>query len=674
MERWHIPFLGLAEIPRRLTDFEIERFFTLTEAEIRELADPRKTPLLQVAAAIQIGFVRLSGRTLSRVKMVPTQVLDHIGRQLKVTAPSIASLRTLYRKRERTLWDHQAWAIKAAGFQTLANRQQRVLLSRLKERAEEVDTIDELVRFAREWLYDRKILLPGDRPLRDLARRALAHTEHGIHKMMCARIPETQRQRWFNEMFKRRDREGISVLEWLMTPPGKRSKRELSARFERIDYLKSLGIDKIALDDVPYEKLKSLAQAMRMRRPSRFREIQEPRRTLELVAFLRVTLMQATDTAIQLVSWRTLDLVRHAKHATEKDLRAQLTSRAQILEEIKHVAFDSSLSDADCRAQVQTLVESPALSPPISRSAAVREYLCNQRRRIRPVLHTLVSLEIEARSDEPVVATLQRLEQFYADGTTALPTDHGCKVSKAWSSIVEGEDRRRALAGLEAATLIGIRKAFRRGSAWVDHSVSYRDPDRILISPEEWARTRKRRYDQLSMPESADLFLKRVLASLEAGLAAVGEAVAQGRLRIEDGHIHMPAMHAAPEPEGLKPYKSRLFLAIKAAQLPEVLLDVDSDTRFSWLLLGRAPDSEQELLALYGALLAHGTALEATGVAKMIPGLNEEHVRKYMRLLESEDRLEEANRVVLEYQRRHAVIQYWGAANLASSDMLALDA
>ncbi|GAC1402279.1 MAG: hypothetical protein NVSMB52_16210 [Chloroflexota bacterium] len=54
-------------------------------------------------------------------------------------------------------------------------------------------------------------------------------------------------------------------------------------------------------------------------------------------------------------------------------------------------------------------------------------------------------------------------------------------------------------------------------------------------------------------------------------------------------------------------------------QFPDVMVTVDSLTRFSWMLLQRTPHDVNELLTLYAALVAHGTELEATDVLRMIP-------------------------------------------------------
>jgi TnpA family transposase len=113
--------------------------------------------------------------------------------------------------------------------------------------------------------------------------------------------------------------------------------------------------------------------------------------------------------------------------------------------------------------------------------------------------------------------------------------------------------------------------------------------------------------------------------------------------------------------------------AIGSIQFPNLLLEIDSHTRFSWQLLGRAPQSERELLALYGALIAQGSELGAARVALMIPGLPVKDILQAMQLLEEEGALTKANAVVLEFLRRHDIVSHWGDGSLASSDMITLE-
>ena len=97
---------------------------------------------------------------------------------------------------------------------------------------------------------------------------------------------------------------------------------------------------------------------------------------------------------------------------------------------------------------------------------------------------------------------------------------------------------------------------------------------------------------------------------------------------------------------------------------------VDAATGYSEALLGHRAQSTGELVALYGALLAHGTDADAKGVASMIPGLEPTQVTVAMRALEGSCRLRRANERVAEFQSRIPIAALWGNGDKASADMV----
>ena len=82
MDRWRATFLGLKQLPRELTAFEIEAFFNYTTTE-REVIEARRRPELKLGLALQIGFLRMSGR--------PAQ--SRAGRAARAVAPSRPPIR-----------------------------------------------------------------------------------------------------------------------------------------------------------------------------------------------------------------------------------------------------------------------------------------------------------------------------------------------------------------------------------------------------------------------------------------------------------------------------------------------------------------------------------------------------------------------------------------------------
>jgi len=97
MNDWLSTYLGRGALPRDLSGFEIEAFFTFTASELA-LIEARRGPSLKLGLALQIGFLRMSGRLLDAVRIVPPALWKHLGEQFGEPAPDLASLRTMYRR------------------------------------------------------------------------------------------------------------------------------------------------------------------------------------------------------------------------------------------------------------------------------------------------------------------------------------------------------------------------------------------------------------------------------------------------------------------------------------------------------------------------------------------------------------------------------------------------
>jgi hypothetical protein len=186
---------------------------------------------------------------------------------------------------------------------------------------------------------------------------------------------------------------------------------------------------------------------------------------------------------------------------------------------------------------------------------------------------------------------------------------------------------------------------------------------------------RDQHVDLLGMPKSAEPFLEPLLANLLAGMGAIEEAQRRGKIEIgADGLLHLPAITALPGQ--VEPMRTRetIYKLIGNVQFPDLLLEVDAATNFSDALLGHRAQSAGELVALYGALLAHGTDVDAKGVASMIAGLEPSQISMAMRALEGSGRLRRANERVSEFQSRIPIAALWGDGDKASADMMSLDA
>lgn len=113
-----------------------------------------------------------------------------------------------------------------------------------------------------------------------------------------------------------------TVLEWLKTPSKRHSPSTVAETLEKIAFLKDLGASTWALESIPLEKQRGYAQALQARRPAKTREFSPASQTIELVFFLRVTLLELTDSVIYQAGRRVSDLVRQAYDKTRRGKRA----------------------------------------------------------------------------------------------------------------------------------------------------------------------------------------------------------------------------------------------------------------------------------------------------------------------------------------------------------------
>lgn len=514
----------------------------------------------------------------------------------------------------------------------------------MRQDAQESLTLDELLQHARYWLYERRIMMPAERTLRDLGRSIRAEIERQVVTMIQTAIPEPQLARAEAVLSTQHGVSGMTVLEWLKTPPARHSPTTITETLEKIRFLKDLGTHTWELDAVPIEKQRAWAQRIQARRPVKIRELKAPTRTLELVFFLRVTLLELTDSLLYQTGRRVSDLVRQAyEKTTAKQARSAVDYRQRLLA-IKALVGDAKRSAEERLAEISKLLEDQSGKPPASHAASVRETLTEDNQRIRNLLIPLRELEFAGRDAEQSLRQLALIGRLHDSGTAELPRNCEVPVSASWRDMIDDDDRKRALRALEASAITGLRKGLRRGSVWINHSLSFRERDRLLIPSVQWEGERDRHLSSLALPSTANAFLDRLTEHLKASLAALDEAREAGRVTVgPDGTLHLSALEALPTDGLSRKTRDMLFKAIGTAQFADLIMEMDAHTGFSEVLLAaRKARHAHELVALYGALIAHGTEIDAKAVAAMTPQLDAAHVSTATRALEMPGRLPSA--------------------------------
>ena len=140
---YQLRFVGADRLPRTLSEFDVARFFSLLPDDAKEIEERFRADR-RLGVAVQFVFLRASGRPLDRLAIVPKALLHHLAKELGVARTSIASLRSIYRRRE-TLYDHQRWARERLGLRNFDGDEPAAL--------QELASLDELVKGAERWLF-----------------------------------------------------------------------------------------------------------------------------------------------------------------------------------------------------------------------------------------------------------------------------------------------------------------------------------------------------------------------------------------------------------------------------------------------------------------------------------------------------------------------------------------
>jgi Domain of unknown function (DUF4158) len=231
---------------------------------------------------LHIGFICLSGQPLDAKRIVPASLWRHLGTELGVANPEIASLKAMYR-RGRTLLEYQQAACNYLGVKRMREHQRRALVRALRDEVQRSGDSDQLLVFAHTWLYRHKLLIPHARALRAF--------ESATNQSIAEAVPSDLLNRWRAVLTAARSG-GQTTQSWLWaTPANKHSTRQMTELFERIEALYALDVQ-MPLRDVSDWTLTRFARPLAGSSPSVNARIKAPSRIVEVACFFALLLVE----------------------------------------------------------------------------------------------------------------------------------------------------------------------------------------------------------------------------------------------------------------------------------------------------------------------------------------------------------------------------------------------
>ena len=372
-------------------------------------------------------------------------------------------------------------------------------------------------------------------------------------------------------------------------------------RPEKVRYLKALGAHDWNLSAVSLAKQQAYARQVQARRPVKTRDIKPSRQLIELVCFLRVTLLELTDVALLRSSRRSQQLFREAADKAQSNRAAGHDQPRP-----------SSCQGASCPPRRNQDLASPrhrGQGTPLAELAEtaggsfvsqVRKALAEDSQRVHACLAALKDLDFGGGSGDPGFEQWKAWAELQRQGSDR---DQGRRPAAltwvqpgmAWCET-STHARVPGLRGLHDDVAAQEPASRQR---WLDHSLSFRERDQMLIPPAQWA---VQRDEQVELLRDAHVGgrVPGALAGQPRGRhlrRGRGAATRQDRDRA-DGMLHLPAITALADQSEPVRTRETIYKFIGSVQFPDLLLEVDAATGYSEVAAGPPRAFPGELVAL----------------------------------------------------------------------------
>ena len=452
----------------------------------------------------------------------------------------------------------------------------------------------------------------------------------------------------------------ISRIEWLGAVPSSKAAKGLEEQTQKIGFLKELGAAQLVLPDLPLAGLEHFARRITSRRPVALTRIKDPHRTIEIACFLRLGMLRLTDASLTLLDHGIAALWRGARERADDARESRLRRFRELLGDLAGLVGDEALDAAELRSRLQALIARFEPERDATQVAAIRQELGRKSPDLARLLKTARAAALAVLADHRLTAAFATLDALAAASASTLPEGHAQPFGASWQGLIDQPDRTAALGCFRAAPLMALKRALRNRSVSVAHSLSCQAPEDRLIPLKLWQRDRKRFIRDLNLPAHAEACLQPLEAGLTAGLAALAEAVEAGTVAIGGDELRLPCREPGSKDPRVGPARQAIARVIGDTQFPNVLIEIDGLTRFSWILLGRPARPEQELVTLHAGLMRLGSDLSMAALTRMVPSIAADSLGQMALKIEADGRLRAANDAALGLMREHRVARLWG--------------
>lgn len=671
----------LSGFPAELDDEALDRFFTLSGADVTE-ARQRRGEGNRLGWSLLLCGLRMLGFCPDDVTTAPAVAVRFVARQLGVD-PGVL---TGYGKRAQTRTDHVNQVKAFLGFHSPTAADLGEVRDWLAGEALVVDRPVVLFRLVCARLHELRLVRPG---LTVIEQSLVGTAREAARRETAARVAglcTPDRCRVLDGLLEVDPDLGVARASWLRRFAVQAAPSAIGEEMDKLVFLRELGAGDWDLAALPAQRVTTLARWAQAASNQALAQSSPERRYPALLAFAAQRLVEVTDELVDLFDKLLGDTNAKARRRLgeyQQSIAAAANDKVLLLAVLARILLDPDLADADRLAILfeavpkdrlaAALVDCERIARPADNSHL--DLLGEHYSRLRqcvPRLLEVLTFRSHRDADE-LLAGIEVLRELNRTGRRKVPGDAPLTfVPKAWMPLVGSGPDKVSRRFWELALLWRLRDALRSGDVWVEGSRRYADPETYLLDEASWAGMRSDYCAAVGRPDSGRERIAQLGRELDEELASFADMLARGEgpVRLEGDRLVVGRDTGDDLPASVKRTKALIGEVFPQVELAEVVIAIDSMCGFSRHLLhaaGTKSRSPAMLIHLYAAIMAQATNLGPVAMARA-SGLSYDQVAHATAWYLREETLIPAIDEVINYHHRLPAARAWGDGTFASSD------
>ena len=531
-------------------------------------------------------------------------------------------------------------------------------------------------------------------PSQDTMNRLIQTQRESARASICSKLSEglsiEGRQRLDGLLAT--DDAAYSSLHYLKQSPGNPSPASFIKLTEILERIRETGILEIDLSWLNNNFQRSLARYARQCSLSRLKRLKEQRRYAVLACFLCQLYQDTFDAVVQMHD----KLMNKMYNKADKEIddymkvrRKHIRSSLAHYRKILGVLLDEDIGKEDIRDAVFTAVDVQTLKAEMD---AIEEMLGNNYsdsfkrviarhsylRQFAPALIKHITFQVDPQDNaaSDIMEAVNLLNHMNDEGRYTLPKDAptGFIPRKLRPFVFQGDKMHKP--AWECALLTVLRDQVKSGNLYVPQSKRFASLETFFIPEAEWASRRDAFFARAGLPVSPD----EVPAYLTDRLNRAYDRFLE---RLPDNHyaqLNEEGWQISSDPteklddgtdKSLNPLKEWLGEHIRTIKLPDLLIEVDNDLRFSRCFMPAADWDglqAQHVCEVLATVMAHASETGPYTMSRITEGISYHRMKHITDWHMHEETQRGALALVVNAISHLDITKYWGDGTTSSSD------